>query len=426
MTGLLLLAMTLSPSVPPAQPDAARLRRMLERLPEGARVLYVAAHPDDENTRLLAWLVNVKKLRAGYLSVTRGDGGQNLIGKEQGPALGLLRTQELLAARRLDGAEQFFTRARDFGYSKSGEETLRIWGKDRILEDVVWVVRTFRPEVILTRFSPVPSETHGQHTASAELAVEAFTKAADPSYAPEQVKRAGTWKARRIVWNAFQFDPKEDTSRFLKMELNPYDPLLGLSMGELAGDSRSMHKSQGFGAPRRIAPTPELFEVLAGDPIKKSFLDGVPANLPRDAFAKALQAYRDDAPQLAIPALLEAYAAAPRDDVAEAIVACAGLSLSVTTELPAVAPGMELPVTVAAMQRVPAEVEIVSVRPAAEDLPSPGALAPGQLLTQKAALKQLPAPLASDPAWLARPPEEGFYAVEALEDRTRPEPSPPL
>src|SRR3954471_4832491 len=187
MTGLLLLAMTLSPSVPPAQPDAARLRRMLERLPEGARVLYVAAHPDDENTRLLAWLVNVKKLRAGYLSVTRGDGGQNLIGKEQGPALGLLRTQELLAARRLDGAEQFFTRARDFGFSKSPDETLRLWGHDAVLADVVSVIRRYRPDVIITRFPPERTDTHGHHTASAMLTVEAFRAAADPRFHPEEL-----------------------------------------------------------------------------------------------------------------------------------------------------------------------------------------------------------------------------------------------
>src|SRR4051812_8375038 len=236
MTGLLLLAMTLSPSVPPAQPDAARLRRMLERLPEGARVLYVAAHPDDENTRLLAWLVNVKKLRAGYLSVTRGDGGQNLIGKEQGPALGLIRTQELLAARRTDGAEQFFTRARDFGFSKSAEESLRIWGKERILEDVVQVIRTFRPDVIVTRFSPKPMDTHGHHTASAQLTIEAFAKAADASFAPGQ--HLPPWQARRIVWNAWQDDPKKDPADSVKLEANPYDPLIGLSMGELAGDSR--------------------------------------------------------------------------------------------------------------------------------------------------------------------------------------------
>src|SRR3954464_11856854 len=186
MTGLLLLAMTLSPSVPPAQPDAARLRRMLERLAEGARVLYVAAHPDDENTRLLAWLVNVKKLRAGYLSVTRGDGGQNLIGKEQGPALGLLRTQELLAARRLDGAEQFFTRARDFGYSKSADETLRIWGHDAALSDVVLAIRRFRPDVVVTRFNTRPPN-HGHHTASAMLAEEAFAAAADDKRFPDQL-----------------------------------------------------------------------------------------------------------------------------------------------------------------------------------------------------------------------------------------------
>ncbi|HET7786064.1 MAG TPA: PIG-L family deacetylase [Myxococcales bacterium] len=435
MTALFLLAMTLSPSVPPVQPDASHLRRMLERLPEGARVLYVAAHPDDENTRLLAWLVQVKKLRAGYLSITRGDGGQNLIGKEQGPALGLLRTQELLAARRLDGAAQFFTSARDFGYSKSAEESLRIWGKERILEDVVFVVRTFRPEVIVTRFSPVPSETHGQHTASAQLALEAFTRAADPSYGSAELKRIEPWKARRIVWNAFQANPNEDTSRFLKMELNPYDPVLGLSMGELAGDSRSMHKSQGFGAPRRIAPTPELFQVLAGEPMKESFLDGVTSNPPRGPIRDALDKFRDDAPEVAIPALAAAYAgqetvhtvdAAPQEDIAEAIVACAGLVLSVTSDLPAVAPGMELPITVTVLQRRPAPIEVLWVTVSSREVAAPGTLKVGQLFTQKASVSDLPSPLSSDPAWLRRGPEAGWYAVDALEDRTRPEPDPPL
>ncbi|HEY6908802.1 MAG TPA: PIG-L family deacetylase [Myxococcales bacterium] len=426
MTALLLFAMTLSPSVPPAQPDASHLRRMLERLPEGARVLYVAAHPDDENTRLLAWLVQVKKLRAGYLSITRGDGGQNLIGKEQGPALGLLRTQELLAARRLDGAEQFFTSARDFGYSKSAEESLRIWGKERILEDVVFVVRSFRPDVIVTRFSPLPSETHGQHTASAQLALEAFAKAGDPSFGPAQLRRVKPWKARRIVWNAFQANPQEDVSRFLAMELNPYDPVLGLSMGELAGDSRSMHKSQGFGAPRRIAPAQELFQLLAGEPMRESFLDGLPENVPQGALARALQAFRAEAPQLAIPALLDAYAEAPRDDLAEAIVACAGLALSVTAEVPAVAPGMELPVTVTALQRLAGGLELASVRAGTEELATAHPLPPRQLFSQKASLRKLPAPLASEPAWLLHPPEDGWFPVEALDDRTRPEPAPRL
>src|SRR5450432_4372052 len=151
----------------------------LKKLDVLGSVLYIGAHPDDENTRLLAWLAKERLYRTGYLSLTRGDGGQNLIGNEQGIELGLIRTQELLAARRLDGAEQFFTRARDFGFSKNPEEALRIWGKERILEDVVQVIRTFKPDVIVTRFSPKPSDTHGHHTASAQLALLAFDKAAD-------------------------------------------------------------------------------------------------------------------------------------------------------------------------------------------------------------------------------------------------------
>jgi LmbE family N-acetylglucosaminyl deacetylase len=424
MIGLLLLGITLSPSVPPAQPDSARLYRALERLPQGARVLYVAAHPDDENTRLISWLVQVKKLRVGYLSITRGDGGQNLIGKEQGPALGLLRTQELLAARRLDGAEQFFTRARDFGFSKNPEETLRSWGKERILEDVVWVYRSFKPEVIVTRFSPVSSETHGHHTASAQLALEAFSKAAEPAFAPAQVKQAGVWKARRIVWNAFVGDPKEDTSKFVRLDANPYDPLLGLSMGELAGDSRTMHKSQGFGAPRGILPVMENFALLAGEPMKESFLDGVPANVAQGALAKALAAFRPGAPQLAIPALLEAYAAAPSDEIANAIASCAGLSLLAIAESPATTPGAALPVALSALQRNPAGLELASVRLGAQEISGPGALQAQWV--QKTALHEIPQVLAAEPAWLRNPPEEGHYPVEELEDRVRPEPAPPL
>ncbi len=411
----LLLSMTLSPALSPAQPDAAQLARAIERLSPGARVLYVAAHPDDENTRLIAWLTQVKKLRVGYLSITRGDGGQNLIGKEQGPALGLIRTQELLAARRLDGAEQFFTRARDFGYSKSPEESLRFWGHDRILEDVVQVVRTFRPDLILSRFSPLPGETHGHHTASAQLAVEAFSKAGDPAFAPG----LAPWQARRIVWNAF-LDEKEDKSKFLQLEVNAYDPLLGLSMGELAGDSRTMHKSQGFGAARPVGPVVEFFQLLAGEPMQQSPLDGLGVTPP------ALVQLRPEAPQQAIPALLAQYAAAPADELAQAIVWCAGLSLQAIADTPGVAPGLELPVTITATQRTAAMLELVSVSLNGQKLAGPGALLPGKPWTQKTALAQLPPPLASDPAWLRKPPEDGWYPVEPFEERIRPEPAPPL
>src|ERR1700694_6066325 len=168
-------------------------------------VLYIAAHPDDENTRLLAWLSKEKLYRTGYLSVTRGDGGQNLIGDEQGIELGLIRTQELLSARRIDGAEQFFTRAFDFGYSKTPQETFTKWDKEKILSDVVWIIRKFQPDVIITRFPTTGEGGHGHHTASAILANEAFTVAADPSRFPAQLQWVKPWQARRILWNTFNF-----------------------------------------------------------------------------------------------------------------------------------------------------------------------------------------------------------------------------
>jgi len=425
MTALVLIAMTLSPSLPPSQPDAAHLARLLELLPARGRVLFVAAHPDDENTRLIAWLVQVKKLRVGYLSITRGDGGQNLIGKEQGPALGLLRTQELLAARRLDGAEQFFTRARDFGYSKSPEEALRFWGKERILEDLVQVYRTFRPDVIVTRFSPKPEETHGHHTASAQLALEGFTKAADPSFAPGQLKTRQIWKARRIVQNVGFFNntpAPAEVAGLLREDVGAYDPLLGLSMGELAAESRTMHKSQGFGAARQVGPVNEWFELLAGEPMRTSFLDGVEETQP----SPALAAFRPEAPELAIPALLEAWRQDPAPEIGEAIVASAGLHLRAVADQPVVAPGVALTISVGALLRRPAELSLVSVRLGALEVPGPGALTPFVQWEQKGSLRDLPPPLASDPAWLLQPPEEGYYVVETEADRIRPEPAPPL
>ena len=182
--------------------NAAELQRAVERLAVVGNVLYVAAHPDDENTRLLSYLANERLLRTGYLSITRGDGGQNLIGKEQGPLLGLIRTQELLAARGIDGAEQFFTRAIDFGYSKNPEETLAIWNHDLILADVVWNIRRFQPDVIVARFPTTGEGGHGHHTASAILAGEAFTAAADPTKFPEQLQYVNVWQAKRLLYNS--------------------------------------------------------------------------------------------------------------------------------------------------------------------------------------------------------------------------------
>ena len=181
--------------------DAGRLAHALDRLSSTARVLYVAAHPDDENTRLLAFLANARHANATYLSMTRGGGGQNLIGHEQDSLLDVLRTQELLAARRLDGARQRFTRMRDFGYTKSAAEALSIWGHDDALGDVVRAIRSLQPDLIITRFDELPPN-HGHHTASAILAREAFTAAADPKQFPEQLTQGVTvWQAKRLLHN---------------------------------------------------------------------------------------------------------------------------------------------------------------------------------------------------------------------------------
>ena len=187
------------------QLNAGEIAAGIEKLSVKGSVLYIAAHPDDENTRLLAYLAKEAKVRTGYLSLTRGDGGQNLIGKEQGEMLGLIRTQELLAARRIDGAEQFFSRAYDFGFSKKPEETFTFWNKEAVLADVVWVIRNFKPDVIICRFPTTGEGGHGHHTASAILAVEAFSAAADPNRFPEQLTKTEVWQAKRIFWNTFNF-----------------------------------------------------------------------------------------------------------------------------------------------------------------------------------------------------------------------------
>ena len=239
----------------------------LEKLNNTAKVLYVAAHPDDENTRLLSYLANQRHYQTAYLSLTRGDGGQNLIGTEQEELLGLIRTQELLAARRVDGAEQFFTRAFDFGYSKNPEETFSIWGKEQILADVVWAIRKFQPDVIITRFPTTGEGGHGHHTASAILAVEAYKAAADAKQFPDQLQYVKTWQAKRLFWNNFMpsRDDKTDVSGMIQLDVGTYNAALGESMGEIASRSRSMHKSQGFGAKVNRGEQIEYFTQLAGD-----------------------------------------------------------------------------------------------------------------------------------------------------------------
>ena len=227
--------------------DLVTIEQNFKKLDVLGSVLYVAAHPDDENTRLLAYLAQEKHYRTGYLSLTRGDGGQNLIGNEQGELLGLIRTQELLAARRVDGAEQFFTRANDFGFSKGPDETLRIWDREKVLSDVVWVIRKFRPDVIICRFPTTGEGGHGHHTASAILAQEAFTAAADPNRFPEQLKYVQVWQAKRLLWNTFSFGSVNTTSPDqFKVDVGVYNPIIGKGYGEMAAESRSNHKNPGL------------------------------------------------------------------------------------------------------------------------------------------------------------------------------------
>ncbi|MEZ4979671.1 MAG: PIG-L family deacetylase, partial [Chitinophagales bacterium] len=232
------------------------------------KVLYIAAHPDDENTRALAYFSLHDKAETAYFSLTRGDGGQNLIGKELSEDLGVLRTQELLSARSFDGAEQYFSRAVDFGFSKSAKESLEKWGEELILSDVVLMIRKFKPDVIITRFPPDERAGHGHHTASALLAIEAFNLAADPKYLPEQVALYGTWQCTSIYWNSSTWsnpnvaEEAQNNPNYIIKNIGGYDPLLGMSYNEVGTIARSQHKCQGFGAIVERGEQVEYFEYL--------------------------------------------------------------------------------------------------------------------------------------------------------------------
>jgi len=420
-SGSFLVALFASVAHAQHQPSASELQRSIERLSTVANVLYVAAHPDDENTRLLAWLVEDQRVHAGYLSLTRGEGGQNLIGSEQAPLLGVIRTQELLAARGIDGAVQLFGRERDFGYSKTPEETLAIWGKEEALGDVVWAIRRFQPDVIVTRFSPDGRDTHGHHAASAMLAVEAFKLAADPKAYPAQLKWVQPWQAKRIVWNRGTWgNPSPDELKgFLKLDLGGYDPLLGVSFGEVAARSRSMHKSQGFGASPSRGPAPDYFKVLDGAPMQRSLLDGVDTTWARvdgserlrELLKKARAEFDGTRPWLSIPTLLEAgdaldalsefpWKAHKRAELTEVIAACAGLFVDATAAEPTALPGGEVKVTLTVLNRTPVALSLGG-KPLVADQP---------FTLQH--VETLPATTpTSNPYWLREEPGAGRFTV---------------
>ena len=262
-----------------SNPPSSRVFVDLQKFSSLKKVLYIAAHPDDENTRALAWLSLGEKAETAYLSLTRGDGGQNLIGEELSEDLGVLRTQELLAARSYDGAQQYFSKAVDFGYSKSADETFNKWGKDLILSDVVLMIRKFQPDVIITRFPPDERAGHGHHTASAILAIEAFDKAADPNYLPEQVKEFGTWQTTSLYWNASNWWNKEiaelakNNPDYLVKDIGGYNEQLGMSYNEIGTLARSQHKCQGFGNLLERGSRIEYFMYIKGTKLKNDFFE---------------------------------------------------------------------------------------------------------------------------------------------------------
>ena len=260
--------------------SSADILHEIKKLNVVGKALYVAAHPDDENTRLIAWLENERLVETAYLSLTRGDGGQNLIGSEKGDAMGVLRTQELLEARNEDGAEQFFSRAVDFGYSKTADETLEIWDRKAVLGDVVYAIRKFKPDVIITRFPADGRGGHGHHTASAILAEEAFTLAADQTAYPEQLKRVEPWQAKRLLWDVYWWNRKVRDEAIaaggiIEVNIGEYNPLLGLSYSEIAADGRSQHKSQGFGSARSRGNKIEYLKHTKGKQAQDYLFDDV-------------------------------------------------------------------------------------------------------------------------------------------------------
>ncbi|HWD92530.1 MAG TPA: PIG-L family deacetylase [Verrucomicrobiae bacterium] len=355
-------SLLLSPAASRAEesPTPAAILQDLRSFRETASVLYVAAHPDDENTVLIAYLARGMNYRTAYLSLTRGDGGQNVLGPDFDEKLGVARTQELLAARRLDGGRQFFSRAVDFGFSKDYRETLNIWGKDAILSDVVRVIRTFRPDVVITRFSTQPGGTHGHHTASAVLALEAFKLAGDPTAYPDQLKTLAPWQPKRILVNG-----RGGGENGLHMEISGDDPVSGLSFVELAGRSRAMHKTQGFGGfgGGGGGPRTESFQLLAGEPATNNIFEGVDTTWTRFPGGAAIGQLADEIiaqfdaknPAASVPALLKLHrqlaelkssdplVAEKREQLDHIVQHCLGLEIETTIPQAEFVPGEKLP-----------------------------------------------------------------------------------
>ncbi|HUA39896.1 MAG TPA: PIG-L family deacetylase [Candidatus Sulfopaludibacter sp.] len=435
----------------PTPPSA--ILQDLYRFDEMGSVLYVAAHPDDENTQLIAYLARGRHYRTAYLSLTRGDGGQNVLGPVFGDELGVVRTEELLAARRIDGGRQYFSRAVDFGFSKDYRETLRIWNKQEVLSDTVWVIREFRPDVVITRFSPVPGGTHGHHTASTVLAMEAFKLCGDPQAFPEQLQAGlAPWQPKRLLWNMGGFQRSGDVSNVIRMNVGGKDSVSGESFAEIAARSRSMHKTQGFGNFTGFGggngPRSESFALLDGESATNDIMDGVdttwsrvPGGAEIGKLADAVIAQFDaQNPAASVPALLnikKSLAGLAADDpvanekrrrLDHIIQECLGLTVETTIPQAEVVPGETLNMHLTAS----VGSDVVPVRWVAARYPaSKTEFAVGADLSTNQALSRdstetLPAdtPL-SQPYWLREDHTTGMFRVDDPALIGRPE-NPPV
>lgn len=420
---------------------AGELLLKLKKLQKLGSVLYVAAHPDDENSAMIATLAEGRLLRTAYLSVTRGDGGQNLIGSELGPALGLIRTHELLSARRIDGGEQMFTRAIDFGYSKTPEETFRIWGHEEVLGDVVRAIRTFRPDVVVARFPENGDGGHGHHTASAILAHEAFLAAGDPKRFPGQIAEGlAPWKPRRLFWNAWRRDGKPNPGA-IPFELGDYNPALGRSYTETAAESRSQHKSQGFGSSERRGQLTNDLVLLEGEPAKADPFEGIDTSWARirggeavgALLAEAERAFDPNAPASVLPKLLAAHAAmkalspdpwldVKRRELLSAIRSASGLWLEAMAGSPSATPGSAFPLSVSALVRAGGPATLAKVRAPwglGEGLPAAAELKLNETVQGSTSVPVPADAEVTQPHWLRERPGRGLYAVPKPADAIR-------
>jgi LmbE family N-acetylglucosaminyl deacetylase len=426
------------PLLTPEQMNGGEIQLALQKLNVLGRVLYIAAHPDDENTNLMALWSNGSLYETAYLSITRGDGGQNLIGPELRERLGVIRTEELLAARRIDHAKQFFSRAIDFGFSKTAEETLRIWDHDKILSDVVWVIRKFRPDVIVTRFSPEDQLTHGHHTASAILAREAFSAAGDSNRFSEQLAFVKPWRPTRLVWNTspFFFSNRNipfDPTGLTVLEAGGYSPLLGKAYTEIAAASLSMHKSQGVGSPPRRGARKEYFKPLEGQPMATSLFEGIDTTWSRvpnsesiaTEIRQIISQFHPADPAASVPALLklrqaltglkdDTWVPEKKDELDEIIAACLGLHAEASTTNEAITPGQTATIKLEAINRcnIPAALQEVRFPNSGESLKIDVALPSNELVTKDLSCKIPENASYSQPYWLRKPGTLGAFAVD--------------